>query len=169
MHIHGIVPETFQGRDKFVVSSADTMGSLRPTHYSGGQWSLVQQNRRATNQRNRQYRPPLSRAERLKRVFDIDISVCPLCGGTLRVIADVTDPDAIQTILAHLRQRAPPDAGGRQRPGQGPQNDLLAAIWWLKPRQRISPYANRKAPWLIAHHQVSQSPQTTTNLVAFNH
>ncbi len=71
---------------------------------------------------------PLSWAERLKRVFDIDISVCPLCGGTLRVIADVTDPDAIQTILAHLRQRAPPDAVYRQRPGQGPQNDLFAAI-----------------------------------------
>ena len=39
----------------------------------------------------------------------------------------VTDPDAIQTILAHLRQRAPPDAVHRQRPGQGPQNDHLAA------------------------------------------
>ena len=69
----------------------------------------------------------LSWAVRLKRVFDIDISVCPLCGGTLRVIADVTDPDAIRTILAHLRQRAPPDAGRRQKPGQGPQNDLFAA------------------------------------------
>jgi hypothetical protein len=34
---------------------------------------------------------PLTWAERVKRVFDIDISVCPLCGGTLRVIADVTD------------------------------------------------------------------------------
>jgi hypothetical protein len=46
----------------------------------------------------------------------------------LRVIADVTDPDAIQTILAHLKQRAPPDAVRRQRPGQGPQNDLFAAV-----------------------------------------
>ena len=35
---------------------------------------------------------------------NIDISVYPLRGGTLRVIADVTGPDAIQTILAHLRQ-----------------------------------------------------------------
>ena len=60
-------------------------------------------------------------------MFDIDISVCPLCGGTLRVIADVTDPDAIQTILAHLRQRSPPYAALRKRPGQGPQNDLFAA------------------------------------------
>jgi hypothetical protein len=57
----------------------------------------------------------------------IDIFVCPLCGGTLRVIADVTDPDAIQPILTHLRQRAPPDAVRRQRPGKGPQNDLFAA------------------------------------------
>ena len=53
---------------------------------------------------------PLTWAERLKRVFDIDISVCPLCGGTLRVIADVIDPDVIQSILAHLKQRAPPGA-----------------------------------------------------------
>ena len=56
------------------------------------------------------------------------MTVLTLCGGTLRVIADVTDPDAIQTILAHLKQRAPPDAVHRQRPGQGPQNDLFAAI-----------------------------------------
>jgi hypothetical protein len=70
----------------------------------------------------------LSWAEQLKGVFDIDISVCPLRGGILRVIADVTDPDAIQTILAHLKQHAPPDAVHRQRPGPGPQNDLFAAI-----------------------------------------
>ena len=41
------------------------------------------------------------------------------------MIADVTDPDATQTILTHLRQRAPADAVHRQRPGQGPQNDLF--------------------------------------------
>ncbi|MDC0069678.1 transposase [Gammaproteobacteria bacterium] len=70
---------------------------------------------------------PLSWAEPLTRGFDIDISVCPLCGGTLKVIADVTEPDAIQTILAHLEQRALPDAGRRQKPSQGPQNDLFAA------------------------------------------
>ncbi|MGB7476144.1 MAG: hypothetical protein WBM26_08020 [Polyangiales bacterium] len=65
--------------------------------------------------------------ERLKRVFDIDISVCPLCGGRVRVIADVTEPDVIQTILAHLKQRAPPGAVSRQTPFEGAQNDLFAA------------------------------------------
>ena len=66
---------------------------------------------------------PLTWAERLKRVFDIDILVCPLCGGALRVIADVTDPHVIQTILAHLKQRAPPGVAHRQTV----QNDLFTA------------------------------------------
>ncbi len=68
---------------------------------------------------------PLTWAERLKRVFDIDISVCPLCGGTLRVIADVTDPDVIQTILAHLQQRAPPGAASKQNQFQTAQKDFF--------------------------------------------
>jgi hypothetical protein len=44
------------------------------------------------------------------------------------VIADATDPDVIQIILAHLKQRAPPGAAHRQTPLQGAQNDLFAAI-----------------------------------------
>jgi hypothetical protein len=65
----------------------------------------------------------LTWAERLKRGFDIDISVCPLCGSTLRVIADVTDPDVIQTILAHLKQRAPPVGAPRRTQFNGPPNE----------------------------------------------
>lgn len=51
---------------------------------------------------------PLTWAQRLKRVFNIDITLCPRCGGTLRVIADVTDPDVIRTILDHLAAQPPP-------------------------------------------------------------
>jgi hypothetical protein len=51
---------------------------------------------------------PLTWAQRLKRVFNIDISVCPLCGGTMRVIADITDPDIIQKILDHIEAQPPP-------------------------------------------------------------
>ncbi|MGB5408049.1 MAG: hypothetical protein WBN43_14810 [Thiogranum sp.] len=43
------------------------------------------------------------------------------------MIADVTEPDVIQTILAHLKQRAPPGAVSRQTPFEGAQNDLFAA------------------------------------------
>ena len=60
---------------------------------------------------------PLTWAQRLKRVFEIDITVCPHCGGRLRFIADVTDPEIIRSILTHLRGRAPPDGGvPRQAP-----------------------------------------------------
>jgi len=41
------------------------------------------------------------------------------------VIADVTDPELIQTILAHLKQRAPPGAAHREMPLQSAQNDLF--------------------------------------------
>lgn len=55
---------------------------------------------------------PLTWAERLKRVFGMEITVCPHCGGRLRVIADVTDPAVIERILDHVRReglpRAPP-------------------------------------------------------------
>jgi hypothetical protein len=51
---------------------------------------------------------PLTWAQRLKRVFNIDITVCPLCGGSMRVIADITDPDIIQKILHHIEPQPPP-------------------------------------------------------------
>jgi len=37
-------------------------------------------------------------------VFGIEITVCPHCGGRLRVIGDVTDPEVIDQILEHVRR-----------------------------------------------------------------
>jgi hypothetical protein len=51
---------------------------------------------------------PLTWAERLRRVFDIAISTCPLCGGTMRIIAAITDPAIIQKILDHIEAQPPP-------------------------------------------------------------
>ena len=49
--------------------------------------------------------------EPLKRVFSINISLCPLCGGTTRVIGRgrlrITDPDIIQKILDHIDAQPP--------------------------------------------------------------
>ena len=41
-------------------------------------------------------------AQRLKRVFSIDIEKCEKCGGPVRIIASIEDPDVIQKILKHL-------------------------------------------------------------------
>jgi len=41
-------------------------------------------------------------AQRLKRVFGIDIETCSACGGALRIIACIEDPAVIKKILTHL-------------------------------------------------------------------
>jgi len=62
----------------------------------------------------------------LKRVFEIDISLCPLCGGQLRVIADITDPDLTRMILDYVNSRAPHRPSQRRaEPHQTPP-DLFA-------------------------------------------
>jgi hypothetical protein len=65
---------------------------------------------------------PMTWMERLRRVFAIDLSVCPYCGGRVRVIADVTRPDVIQRICVAVtrhvaRQQGPPDCSP-SRPSQ---------------------------------------------------
>jgi hypothetical protein len=44
----------------------------------------------------------LTWAERLKRVFKIDVSVCSKCGGDAKIIACIEDPLVIKKILDHL-------------------------------------------------------------------
>lgn len=56
-----------------------------------------------------QRRRAMSWAERLRRVFDIDVSLCERCGGRARIIACIEDPEVIHRILSHLAARGPPE------------------------------------------------------------
>ena len=51
----------------------------------------------------------------LKRVFAIDITTCPQCGGPLTILTAIKDPSVIVKLLAHLGlpTRAPPKAPAR--------------------------------------------------------
>lgn len=51
-------------------------------------------------------RTQMTWAQRLRRVFDIDISRCARCGAALRVLTVITDARVIAAILAHLEARA---------------------------------------------------------------
>lgn len=55
-------------------------------------------------------------AQRLKRVFAIDIEKCEKCGGPVRIIASIEDPDVIQKILKHLGLDQPDDPQNRSPP-----------------------------------------------------
>ncbi|MGK0258278.1 MAG: N-acyl-D-aspartate/D-glutamate deacylase, partial [Candidatus Azotimanducaceae bacterium] len=62
----------------------------------------------------------LTWAQRLKRAFEFDVTVCPcvveLCGGTLRVIADITDPNHRQNSLPHSTITRAAGASAKARP-----------------------------------------------------
>ena len=47
-------------------------------------------------------------AQRLQRVFKIDLLTGEPCGGAVAVIASIEDPAVIQKILVHLKRRAEP-------------------------------------------------------------
>ena len=59
---------------------------------------------------------PMTWMARLNRVFGIDLSVCPKCGGKLRVIGEVTDPKTIARILEHAERRERRERGPRAPP-----------------------------------------------------
>jgi hypothetical protein len=48
-------------------------------------------------------RAAMTWAQRLKRVFNIDLEICQHCGGAVQIIACIEDPLIIEKILTHLR------------------------------------------------------------------
>jgi hypothetical protein len=46
-------------------------------------------------------------AQPLKRVFGIDVETCPACGGEVRIMACIEDPDVIEKILNHVEEKSP--------------------------------------------------------------
>ena len=60
-------------------------------------------------------RAAMSWAQRLRRVFNIDIETCERCAGRVKVIASIEDPQVIEKILAHLEKTEPGRVSSRCR------------------------------------------------------
>ncbi|GHK39167.1 hypothetical protein ECZU06_62920 [Escherichia coli] len=60
-----------------------------------------------------QRRASMTWAQRLKRVFNIDIETCSGCGGAMKVIACIEDPIVIKQIPDHLKHKAETSGTGR--------------------------------------------------------
>jgi len=50
-------------------------------------------------------RSAMTWAQRLKRVFNIDVEICSHCGGAVKVIACIEDQQVIDKILSHLKKK----------------------------------------------------------------
>jgi hypothetical protein len=56
-------------------------------------------------------RAAMSWAQRLKRVFKLDVQTCPGCGGAVKLIACIEAPAVIARSLAHLEAQEPRPRG----------------------------------------------------------
>jgi hypothetical protein len=64
-------------------------------------------------------------AELLRRVFALDVLVCPDCGGRRKVLASIHDPDSIRRILLHLGlPTEPPSICPARSPPSGVKDPL---------------------------------------------
>jgi len=102
---HGVFAPNSRYRDRVVPGRR---GQLGEQEASGDEPTLAE--RRAS----------MTWAQRLKRVFGIDVEVCPLCGGVMRIIACIEDPDVIEKILSHLDAKASGSPGARLPPCRAP-------------------------------------------------
>ena len=59
----------------------------------------------------------ISWARLLKRVFNIDVSVCPKCQGQIKIISAIKDPKIIKKILNHMGL---PSTQPKLQPARGP-------------------------------------------------
>ena len=86
-------------------------GVLAPNHRWRGMVTPAKRGKGVKRIANTEVRSPAERhvamswAQRLKRVFNIDIEVCSRCGGSVKVIACIEEQDAIDRILAHLESK----------------------------------------------------------------
>ena len=86
-------------------------------HRAAGRGKPITSDPRTSAERHR----AMTCAQRLKRVFGIEIETCEACVGTVRVIASIEDTEVIGRILRHLESRARPAViDGSERPLRSP-------------------------------------------------
>jgi hypothetical protein len=91
-------------------------------------------------------RASMTWAQRLKRVFGIDIETCPACGGAVRIIACIEDPAVIGRILTHLdaQASAPPAAIRPSASGSTDRNEPTTMICGCDARGAARVLAGRR-------------------------
>ncbi|CEI51487.1 transposase InsA [Acinetobacter bereziniae] len=87
-----------QGRVRYQLKTPWRNGT---THV---EWDAVDVSAHDEPRSPEQKRRAMSWAQRLKRVFSIDITTCAHCGGAVRIVASIEDPKAIRAILAHFEK-----------------------------------------------------------------
>lgn len=103
--------------------NAKLRAQLTPSVHGKGATAEANADQRTPEERRRS----MTWAQRLKRVFGIDVSTCVHCGGAARIVASIEEPTAIRAILARFEKHdAMEGAHYRPRP-RGPPAVTKAA------------------------------------------
>jgi hypothetical protein len=64
-------------------------------------------------------------AQRLRRVFRIDVETCPKCGSAMKIIACIDEQEVVEKILTHIVARdLQPDTTERPPSRAPPQLEI---------------------------------------------
>ena len=97
---------------------------VTPARRGKGNWKVAADHNEKTPA---QCHVAMSWAQRLKRVFNIDVETCQVCSGSAKVIACIEDPFIIRKILNHLQEKSSLDLGVRiHNPRAPPQANLFS-------------------------------------------
>ena len=55
-------------------------------------------------------------ADLIRHIYEVDPLLCPRCGGTMKIIAFITERQVIRAILASVRRGGTPSAAGSRHP-----------------------------------------------------
>ncbi|MBK7890691.1 MAG: transposase [Bdellovibrionales bacterium] len=99
----------------------------------------------APSKREQPSKSRITWARLLKRVFGLDVETCQLCGGKMKVIAAIEDPQVIRKILEHLGlPTRPPTIWSARGPPSRTTDDDIQHFPISTSRNGISPDANGK-------------------------
>ena len=70
-------------------------------------------------------RASMNWAQRLKRVFNMDVEICDQCGGKAKLLACIEDPVVIKKILDHLDKTVPSEQERLPQSRAPPQGSLF--------------------------------------------
>jgi hypothetical protein len=73
-----------------------------------------------------EHRRSMTWAQRLKRVFNVDVQTCERCGGHARIVAAVEEPQAVRAILDHFEKHGALAQAHYQPAARGPPRAVAA-------------------------------------------
>lgn len=101
--------------------NANLRAQLTPAHRGKGRPAARDEAAGPDDRTADEKRRAMTWAQRLKRVFNIDVASCEHCGGPVKIIASVEEPQAIRAILDHFEKHdALPQAHYRPAPRAPP-------------------------------------------------